>query len=192
MDILDLRNLVGDDLILLVTKHHPLYRDMASELGRVTVEEKTGRDIHIEMDEENNLTLHIHPMIRPDKRDMYILYHEFGHVADRLNPSFGYSHETRLRLSEDQERSFLELWNIFIDTRLNEHGLFCLPRSGQAEISVDGITYRLPRSDLNTYLLESAAHLSQRGMVRPGSLVTAIWNHPDRFLTFSDLLDLVR
>jgi len=191
MYIHDIRNLISQDLLLTVTKHHPLYHDIASELRQVTVQEKTGPDISIHMDAEGNVTLNIHPVIRPTKRDMYILYHEFGHVADRLNPHFGYSHERRLALEPNQERSFLELWNVFIDTRLNAHGLFCLPQAGETDISVDGVTYRLPKSDLNTYLLESIAHLSQRGFRRPGSIVTAVWNHPDRFLTFSDLLDLV-
>jgi hypothetical protein len=191
MQIHDLRNLVGQDLLLRVTKHHPLYHDIASELGELTVREKSGQNIHIEMDEDNNVTLHIQPILRPSRRDMFILYHEFGHVADRLNPSFGYSHQRRLRLSSAQESCFLTLWNVAIDTRLNQHGLFCLPQSGDIELVVDNIRYRLPKSDVNTYLLEAVANLSQRGVNRPGSLVTSIWNHPDRFLTFSDLLDLV-
>jgi hypothetical protein len=191
MHIHDIQNLISEELLLKVLKHHPLYHDMASELGEVTVCEKTGSNIHIVMDENNNVTLAIHPFIRPTKRDMFILYHEFGHVADRLNPYFGYSHQKRLALDRTQERNFLELWNVFIDTRLNRHGLFCLPQSGRTEIVVDNVTYSLPRNDVNTYLLETCAHLSQRGLQRPGGVVTSIWNHPDRFLTFADLLDMV-
>lgn len=46
-------------------------------------------------------------------------------------------------------------------------------------------------NDINSYLLEACAHLSRRGYRRPGSMVADIWNHPQRFLTFEDLLDLV-
>ncbi len=46
-------------------------------------------------------------------------------------------------------------------------------------------------NDINSSRLEACAHLSRRGYRRPGSMVTAIWNHPERFLTFEDLLDLV-
>lgn len=99
MKVFDPRNLVDERLLEIVTKHHPLYRDMASELSLVCVEEETDQNIHVRMDEGNNVQLAIHPMIRPTERDLYILYHEFGHIADRLNPDFHYDHETRLELS---------------------------------------------------------------------------------------------
>lgn len=191
MKVFDPRNLVDERLIENVTKHHPLNRDMASELNLVSIEEKTDRNIHVHMDEGNNVQLVIPPMIRPTERDLYILYHEFGHVADRLNPDFHYDHDTRLNLSFGTEKSLLVLWNVFIDTRLNKHGLFRLPAGGEVEITVDGVRYRLPRNDKSTYLLEAVAGLSSRGVQKPGAKVTAIWNHPDRFLSFSDLLDMV-
>ena len=187
----DIQNLVDQELLQVVTKHHPLRRDIASELKSLTVREKTGQDIRMEMDPDLHAVLYIHPILRPSMRDKYILYHEFGHIADRLNPGFGYRHEERLKLTPWQEQNFLELWNVFIDSRLNRHGLFCLPSSGQSEFIVDGKRYVLPRSDVNTYLLEAITHLTQRGMYRPGSLITTIWNNPHRFLSFRDLLEAV-
>ncbi|MCF8104447.1 MAG: hypothetical protein K9K64_03095 [Desulfohalobiaceae bacterium] len=190
MKVFDPRNLVDERLLEIVTKHHPLYRDMASELSLVCVEEETDQNIHVRMDEGNNVQLAIHPMIRPTERDLYILYHEFGHIGDRLNPDFHYDHDTRLSLSFSTEKCLLVLWNVFIDTRLNQHGLFRLPAGGLVEITVDGFRYRLPRNDISTYLLEAVAGLSSQGVHKPGAKVTAIWSHPGRFLSFSDLLDL--
>jgi hypothetical protein len=191
MRIIDYRNLVDPDLLEMVAKHHPLYSDIASEIRWLTVQEKDHGSVRIEMDRSRDVTLTIHPMIRPSQRDLYILYHEFGHIADRINPRFRYDHDKRLQLTQTQETCFLQLWNVYIDTRLNEHGLFRLPEGGQAELIVDGQRYVLPRNKTSTYLLEACAALSQRGVRRPGGLVTGIWNHPKRWLTFEDLLDPV-
>jgi hypothetical protein len=97
-----------------------------------------------------------------------------------------------MQLDARQEKNFVELWNVYIDARLHQHGLFCLPRSGQSEFIIDGKRYVLPRNEINTYLLEAITHLTQRGMYRPGTLVTTIWNNPHRSLGFDDLLDAVR
>lgn len=188
MKILDYQNLVDSELLGAIARQHPFYPGVASEIGILYVQEKDQRGIRIEMDQSANVTLTIHPIIRPNARDKYILYHEFGHIADRLNPDFGYNHQRRQNLSQGQEECFIQLWNVFIDARLHHHGLFRLPPGGEVDIVVDGIKYRLPRTEVSTYLLEACAHLSQRGIGKPGALVTGIWNHPSRFLTFEDLL----
>ena len=192
MYVEDFRNLVDEELLWRALKHHPLYHDLASELRSLTIQEKTGSSVGVEMDERRRATLYIHPILHPCQRDRFILYHELGHLADRINPRFGYRHNDRMRLTACQERNFLELWNVYIDTRLNEYGLFCLPRSGYSEFVIDDKRYVLPKNDINTYLLETITHLTQRGMYRPGSLVTSIWNNPNRALSFDDLLDPVR
>lgn len=189
MQVLDFQNLLHKGLLEKVTREHPFYPDLASSIKTLSVYEKDQKGIRIEMDEERNVYLTIHPILRPGKRDAYILYHEFGHIADRLNPDFGYKHQQRLALSSMQEECFLQLWNVYIDTRLQEEGLFCLPAGGEVEISVDGVRYRLPKSEVSTYLLEAAAHLTQRGVPKAGSLVQSIWDNPQRRLTFQDLLD---
>lgn len=191
MKVFDPRNLVDEHLLDVVTKHHPLYHDLGSELKVLSVEEARDQNIHVRMDENRNVDLCIRPMLHVTDRDLYILYHEFGHIGDRLNPDFHYDHDLRMELSPLREQCFLELWNVSIDTRLNQHGLFKLPAQGLTEITVDGITYRLPRSDTNTYLLERIAHLAHRGVHKPGAKVAAVWNHPHRLLSFSDLLDLI-
>lgn len=192
MHIFDFRNLVDEELLWRALKHHPLHHDLASELRSLTIEEKTGPYVGVEMDEQRHATLYIHPIIRPSERDRFILYHELGHLADRINPRFGYRHRDRMQLDAQQEKNFVELWNVYIDARLNQHGLFCLPPCGQSEFIIDGRSYVLPKNEINTYLLEAITHLTQRGMYRPGSLVTTIWNNPHRFLGFDELLDAVR
>lgn len=188
MKILDYQNLVDPGLLQHIAKHHPLNSDISSEIDILYVQEKDHRGIRIEMDRSCNVTLTIHPIIRPSERDMFILYHELGHIADRLNPTFNYNQERRLHLSQAAEECFVQLWNVFIDARLHHHGLFRLPTAGEVDIAVDGIKCRLPRTEISTYLLEACAHLSQRGIRKPGALVTDIWNNPKRFLTFEDLL----
>jgi hypothetical protein len=192
MHIFDFRNLVDEELLWRALKHHPLHHDLASELRSLTIEEKTGPNVGVEMDEQRHATLYIHPIIRPSERDRFILYHELGHLADRINPRFGYRHRDRMQLDAQQEKNFVELWNVYIDARLNQYGLFCLPQSGQSEFIIDGRRYVLPKNEINTYLLEAITHLTQRGMYRPGCLVSTIWNNPHRFLGFDDLLDAVR
>jgi len=192
MHIYDFRNLVDQELLWRALKHHPLHRDLASELRSLTIEEKTGPNVGVEMDEQRHATLYIHPIVRPGARDRFVLYHELGHIADRINPRFGYRHRDRMQLDAQQEKNFVELWNVYIDARLSHHGLFCLPQNGQSEFIIDGRRYVLPKNEINTYLLEAITHLTQRGMYRPGSLVTTIWNNPHRLLGFDDLLDAVR
>ena len=188
MKILDYQNLVDPGLLQHIAKHHPLNSDIASQIDILHVQEKDHIGIRVEMDRSYSVTLTIHPIIRPSERDMFILYHEFGHIADRLNPTFNYDQQRRLNLSQAQEECFVQLWNVFIDARLHHHSLFCLPSAGEVDIVVDGIKYRLPRTEISTYLLEACAHLSQRGIRKPGALITDIWNNPQRFLTFEDLL----
>lgn len=146
MKILDYQNLVDPSLLEAVAKKHPLYSDIASEINILYVQEKDHRGIRIEMDTSRNVTLTIHPIIRPNERDKYILYHEFGQIADRFNLYFRYSHNRRLALSQAQEECFFQLWNVYIDVRLHQHGVFRLPPGGEVDIKVDAITYRLPRT----------------------------------------------
>ncbi len=191
MQVLDFQNLVHKGLLAQVTKRHPFYSDLASNIKTLNVYEKDSQGVRIDMDEHRNVHLTIHPILRPSNRDIYILYHEFGHIADRLHPNFRYDHAQRLALTAVQEQCFLQLWNLYIDARLNTQGLFSLPVAGEVRIRVDNQIYNLPRTELSTYLLEAAAHLSQNGINRAGSLVKSIWDHPERTLSFQDLLDPV-
>src|SRR3989337_346526 len=53
-----------------------------------------------------------------------ILYHEFGHVADGMDANFQYSEDLKNKLSDSEKTCVMELWNVYIDSRLNAVGLY--------------------------------------------------------------------
>jgi len=56
----------------------------------------------------------------------YILSHEFGHVYDRMDLGFQYSIEARRSLNENRNKLVFvtDLWNTYINGRLDKLGLF--------------------------------------------------------------------
>ncbi len=48
------------------------------------------------------------------------LLHEFSHLADALDPAFGYSPERKLTLSRIRRAVLMDLWNGYIDRRLRD------------------------------------------------------------------------
>ena len=50
-----------------------------------------------------------------------ILYHEFSHLLDAIDPNFNYDQNAREQLRKDQRAHgiFIDLWNAYIDRRLS-------------------------------------------------------------------------
>jgi hypothetical protein len=124
------------------------------------------------------------------KRDyISILYHEFGHVADRMNVDFQYSERMKSELVQAKQICLMEIWNIFINSRLNAENLYTTSGiecrgtlNGKREIfpgTVDG--------DLKVHM----ATLEREGFPYKFAkeLVEEIWNNPKMPLTYPLMIE---
>ena len=80
----------------------------------------------IDLSSDDRVILHLSGSEKTSPKYGYILHHEFGHVYDRMDPAFQYSLEARLCLNGDQNKLVFvtDLWNTYIDGRLDKLGLF--------------------------------------------------------------------
>jgi len=131
MQIIDANMLLPDKQVLqLVVQKHPLHTNLAGHVETVEVflserceipqecieVEATGHKVRLGLGRSSKN--------KPNLR--YILYHEFGHVADRSRLEFNYSEQLKSSLSDSEKMAVMELWNLSIDTRLNMVGFFDL------------------------------------------------------------------
>jgi hypothetical protein len=122
----------------------------------------------------------------------YILYHEFGHIADRLNPKFRYSDESRLALSKTEQVMFMELWNLYIDARLNHFGHFKLTKIAMGGYCrIDGKLQRAPFS-IEGKLLRHISCLRSGNIDNADQIVRSIWENPLLPRSYDDLINLIR
>jgi len=139
MDIYDPDGIFPDqDIIVTMLHSHPFFPGLDDEILFLTLgppSKGEGPCIDIV---DRNVSLKIHSPKIVDDVVRYILLHEFGHVADRLDPSFNYSHTERTSLPEQKMSNFIEIWNLYIDARLNHKGLFRLVGPAQTPVRVNG------------------------------------------------------
>ena len=131
MKIIDEQNLIPDKRILIqIISNHPFVSDLSNKLETVQIEISENHGIPKEMIQFDPSNTHVILGIGKGSHQKenfeYILYHEFGHAADRLNPGFEYSEKEKSLLSAKEKMGVMELWNTYIDSRLNESGLFKL------------------------------------------------------------------
>lgn len=128
MDIIDNKNLIPDKAIIeVIIRKHPLCENLFRFINNLIIELSADPTERINLDTgTQNVTLYIFKET-PSKRDYkFILYHEFSHIADKLNPGFKYSDEKWNSLTEREQRGVQTLWNCFINARLYERNLFQL------------------------------------------------------------------
>jgi hypothetical protein len=120
----------------------------------------------------------------------YILYHEFSHVADRINPRFKYSEERKAALSEHEQMAVMELWNFFIDARLNRAGVFQLIEQPACPTRKQGLIPNTiqGRLQLHAVLLETLGVRYELGL----SLVTDFWNDPTEVWSYEEMIEWVK
>lgn len=124
MKVIDPHRLVPDAVILVqVVETHPLRPRLSDIISTVEVylSERHGIPAEqIETDLPNKrVRLGLGATSHEKSNFQYILYHEFSHTADRANPEFGYSDDRVLALTDSEQIAVMELWNLFIDSRLN-------------------------------------------------------------------------
>lgn len=150
MEISDRNNLIPDHSVIeRVVKTHPFFSDFWFQIKKVTVkphEEENNGGPRIEFDHATHeAILYVAPDTAERSNYEYVLYHEFGHVADRLNTKFGYSDQARFSLSEIEQDNLKELWNLYIDARLHYNKLFRLDEEEKPTHSmINGRWQKLP------------------------------------------------
>lgn len=191
MLIVDKENILPDSSVLEeVIANHPFYNDLVNQLDTVAIKQPSfSEGVHIHT-EGSKITLFIYPFQSVDDQNRYILYHEFGHVADRFNPCFKYSEDARQALSDRQRENFVELWNLYIDARLNRLNIYC-HSPGKFLRKVNG-QYQEVEGTQETQLLEPMDFLSKRDFNNAPVIVRDIWNHPEKKYTFIDLVNIVK
>ncbi len=192
MKITDKDQLIPDHAVLLkVVQEHPFHDSLDESIDSITVRRPEQAEcIQICLD-GHDVTLVVYPANAVNDHYLYLLYHEFGHVADRLNPAFNYSEEQRQALKEHKRENFVELWNLYIDARLNDAGLFRLSINSKVFKRIKGKPVIVERT-METELWERANFLSSRGFRDADEVVSYIWQHPRQLYSFNDLVNLIR
>jgi len=141
---------------------------------------------------EQEVKLYVAPNTASKNNYDYILYHEFSHVADRLNPAFGYSDEIMFSLSDTGQCNVKELWNVYIDARLHHQGLFKLGDNDKnVHCMINGKLQKLPFS-IEGKLMEYTSFLNSRGIRDAQRIVQEIWDDPNLLRSFQDLVAIVK
>jgi len=171
---------------------HPLHPNLGEWLDEVSVA-VVERGAKIEHDRNNRAAiLHLarHMPLLPEYE--YILLHELTHVGDRVDPSFAYSEDDRHSLSDFAKLKMMELWNVYIDSRLHHHGKFVLGEQDKGVYcTINGKAQMAPYS-IEGKLLCHISLLKSTGMPEAEKTVREIWRCPDRRLTFGELIVLAK
>src|SRR3989344_5934741 len=91
-----------------------------------------------------------------------IIYHELGHLRDMLDPRYNYGSGRVDRMSNEAFKKFVTIWNINIDSRLNNKGLPSAIRGRKEDIRYFHI---------------------------PDEMVKKIWN---KFVNFAEMAKMAR
>ena len=122
----------------------------------------------------------------------FILYHEFSHIIDRIDPDFGYSDEKKELLTDPEKLCVMELWNIYIDSRLNNHDLFRLGENDNNVLCrINGKLQKAPYS-IEGKLLCHISFLRSRGFIDADSIVREFWQHPLKIRSYDDFIESTR
>ena len=198
MKIIDEQNLIPDKKILNhVVSNHPFDSDLSVKLETIKIDISENHGIPKEMiqfDPSNtHIILGIGKSTHLKENFEYILYHEFGHAADRLNPDFGYSEKEKAQLSDREKMGVMEIWNICIDSRLNESGLFNLGYQPLTVGTLNGKVVRFPEG-LEGKLLSHISMLENCGFKYETAkeMVNNLWNNPIWTVTYMDMIASVK
>jgi hypothetical protein len=171
MDITDVENLVPDKTVLEnIVKGHPLSQNLWNLIKNLTIELSTGPSEHISFDMMTmNANLYLFKETASKPEYEFILYHEFSHIADKLNVEFKYSDIKWTGLKPQEQGAVGTLWDCYINSRLNERQL--VP-----------VWYANSDRENRIDYLESCCFIDAE------RLFVEIWNNPGQILSFDDLI----
>jgi hypothetical protein len=155
-----------------IVSNHPFLKGLDRKISNVELEKAERPSVMVEGME---VILFLPKYQVVNDTVIYVLHHEFGHVADRFNEAFQYSETERSSLSAKKYwlENFLELWNVFIDSRLHAVGLFRLYGLSQISMKIDGKRRIVDRS-IERVPLEHSSFLESRGFRDAHIVVNAI------------------
>lgn len=192
IEIIDQQGLVPDKgIIREVIDRHPIYKELCIHVKTIIIEKADKESIEYDFYSKKvilNLTQNSH-----EKENFkYILFHEFSHIADKTRVEFGYSEEVKNSLTDLEKSLVMELWNVYIDSRLNYYGLFMLgPSDTKVYGTIDGKLQKLPFT-IEGKLLGHIAFLASRGFQDAKFIVKDIWNNSQRMISYNDLNQIVK
>lgn len=187
MKIIDKKNLIPDENILRrIIKKHPLRKNLDTCIHNLII--KKANKPKINLDKNNNVTLYLPESARNYKKSYfeYVLYHEFVHIIDRLNSDFKYTKNKRNALIDEEPDIVLEIWNLYIDSRLKKLDLFCL-KNENISLKINGKSQILP-NNIKSHLMASANFIQTCGIKNAKDVVKNIWGNPTQFLSYDDMI----
>jgi hypothetical protein len=192
IEIIDKDALVPDrGIIAEVIERHPVSEELRTHVQTIVIEKADKESIEYDFYSKKvilNLTQNSHEK----ENYKYILFHEFSHVADKARSEFDYSEELKNSLTDLEKSLVMELWNVYIDSRLNYYGLFMLgPNDANVYGTINGKLQKLPFS-IEGKLLGHIAFLASRGFQGAKFIVEDIWNNPQRMISYNDLIQIVK
>lgn len=195
MKVLDPEGLLGGlDLVQEVLERHPFAPPLATVIDTVEVVVSEAYGIAAEQIRTDlagrNATLGLGRSSSGTQAFRYVLFHEFGHVADRARPDFGYSDALDRSLSSRERVAVMELWNVFIDARLNAAGVFelgyqppcCSRRHGRLPSGIEG------KLQGHAVMMESQGVSYDQAL----EVVLRFWDRPESLWSFADMVLWVR
>ncbi len=190
------RLIPNHDHLMRIVASHPFDRSLSDRIRQITVRrsEQFGiarENVEIDMD-----TAHVLLGIgesTPDKTNYdFVLYHEFGHVADIMCAEFEYSDELKRELSDTERICVMELWNVYINSRLNAVGLYA-PSGSVGLGTLNGVRQRFPETSRGELMVHMAT-LEREGFShkRAKELVLGIWEDPGVPWTYPGMIQEAR
>lgn len=141
----------------------------------------------IDLDSADKVILHLSGWEGTSPKFRYILYHEFGHVYDRMDPTFQHTLEARRYLNDDRNKLIFvtDLWNTYIDGRLDGLGLFQFSQPPE-KILCFALGKTITIDSVESYIEELACRHYGMGppLERSRELLKRVWNSPHGTLTY--------
>jgi hypothetical protein len=191
MRIEDNNNLIKDKRLLhKIIREHPFNKELHHTLNIIIIEESSQEGIEFNS-HNKDVTLYLPKDCFSKNNFEHIIYHEFTHVTDKLDPSFMYSEDKKNGLSPKEKTQVMELWNLFIDDRLNDIGLFQIGDVGFGYSKINGRLTYLPCT-LEGKLTKHTRVLQSSGIRNARDIVESIWNNPRQFLSYDDIISIIK
>lgn len=192
MNIIDPDNLIPDKSVLInIIKKHPFVDNLFGQINIISIHISNKPDVDLDLN-SHNVIMHMYKDANKEDNYEHILYHEMGHVADKLNSLFLFSENTEKSLSNVEIDCLKEIWNISIDARLNAKGLFMLDKSDKNMCgTINGKCQQLEYS-IDGRLCKHICFLQSRGISRAKEIVHGIWNNPDKFISYPDIIRIIK
>lgn len=192
IEIIDDQAVVTDKgIIEEVIKGHPISNELYTHVRTIIIEKADKESIEYDFGSKK-VVLNLSQNSHKKENYKYILFHEFTHVADKTRSEFNYSEESKNLLSDLEKTLVMELWNVYIDSRLNYYGLFMLdPNDANVYGTINGKLQKFPFT-IEGKLLGHIAFLTSRGVRDAKFIVEDIWNNPLQRISYNDLIQRVK